>query len=216
MHHLSASGARAGQTRQDEILAAAAELFLAEGYGAASMNKLIDRVSGSKATIYALFGNKERLFEAVVENIIDGTEDFVTARDVEGMPLREGLIAIGRKLIETATSESHVALARLVIAESPRFPELGRIFHERTSARFIRILSRFIAAHATGVARSKPTELAEMFTGMLLHHLLFEQFCGIGTSASPARARKLAIQAAEVVLSAFVPPQTSRRIGDWP
>lgn len=214
MHHLSARGARTGQTRQEEIVAAAADLFLAEGYGSVSINKLIGRVSGSKSTIYALFGNKERLFEAVVENIIDGTEDFVTAPDVEGMSLREGLITIGRKLIETATSERHVALARLVIAESPRFPELGRIFHERTSVRFIRLLSGFIALHATGDSHSKPAELAEMFTGMLLHHLLFERFCGIGASTSPARARRLVVQAAEAVLSAFAQAQPSRKNGE--
>lgn len=205
----------ASRSRQRDILAAAGDLFLEAGYGAASINKLIERVNGSKATIYALFGSKERLFEAVVENIIDGTEDFITAKDVDGMPLREGLIAIGRKLIETATSSRHIALARLVIAESPRFPELGRIFHEKTSARFTSRVSDFIAAHAADAAPSRAIDLAEMFTGMLLHHLLFERFCGINMSTSPARARRLAMQAADAVLSALARPPRPGPIGEW-
>jgi len=199
----SVQGARTVPTRQDEILAAAAELFLAEGYGATSINKLIERVSGSKATIYAMFGNKERLFAAVVENILDGTENFMMADEVKGLALREGLIAIGCKLIETATSPRHVSLARLVIAESPRFPELGRIFYDRTSARFTRHIARFIAEHAQHVAALRPTELAEMFAGMLLHHLLFERFCGAPSSLSPARLRRLTEQASELIASSL-------------
>lgn len=210
----SSHGARAAPTRQDEILAAAAELFLAEGYGATSINRLIERVSGSKATIYAMFGNKERLFAAVVESILDGTESFVTADVVKGLDLREGLIAIGGKLIDTATSPRHVSLARLVIAESPRFPELGRIFFDRTSARFTRHIARYIAEHTQPVAALRPTELAEMFAGMLLHHLLFERFCGAPSSLSPARLRRLTEQASELIATSLA-GSAARNLDRW-
>lgn len=166
------------------------------------MNRLIERAKGSKATIYALFGNKERLFAAVVEYIIEGTEDFVTADEIAGSTLRDGLIAIGARLIETATSPRHLALSRLVIAESPRFPALGRIYHQRTSARFTQLIAEFIAAHSSGVTYLRPVELAEMYTGMLLHHLLFEHFCEEASSPTPARLRRLTAQAAEFIASA--------------
>lgn len=197
----SAPGARIALSRREEILAAAARLFLEEGYGAASMNRLIARTGGSKATIYALFGNKERLFAAVVGNIVDETEDFISAAEVESLSLRDGLAAIGQKLIETATSSRHIALARLVIAESPRFPEVGRIYHQRTSARFTRLIADFISSHTGAVAAARPTELAEMFTGMLLHHLLFERFCETQAPASPERLRRLTAQAADFIAS---------------
>ncbi|HBK90370.1 MAG TPA: hypothetical protein DDZ68_01730, partial [Parvularcula sp.] len=114
-----------------------------------------------------------------------------------------GLIAIGGKLIDTATSPRHVSLARLVIAESPRFPELGRIFFDRTSARFTRHIARYIAEHTQHVAALRPTELAEMFAGMLLHHLLFERFCGAPSTLSPARLRRLTEQASELIATSL-------------
>jgi len=191
--------ARGVPTRRDEILAAAADLFLAEGYGAASINRLIERTGGSKSTLYAMFGNKERLFAAVVESIVDETEDFISAAEIESLSLRDGLVAIGERLIETATSARHIALSRLVIAESPWFPEVGRIYHERTSARFVRLIADFIASHDAPVVVARPTEIAEMFTGMLLHHLLFERFCDPGASLPPARMRRLTAQAARFV-----------------
>lgn len=205
--------ARGVPTRRDEILAAAADLFLAEGYGAASMNRLIERTGGSKSTVYALFGNKERLFAAVVESIVDETEDFISAAEIESLSLRDGLVAIGERLIETATSARHIALSRLVIAESPWFPEVGRIYHERTSARFVQLIADFIASHDAPVVVARPTEIAEMFTGMLLHHLLFERFCDPGASSPPARMRRLTAQAARFVAEGLGGKRTLAKSG---
>src|SRR5262249_46341996 len=54
------------EQRHERIVRAAAPLFLKKGYDNVSIDEIIGVVGGSKATIYAWFGGKEGLFEAVV------------------------------------------------------------------------------------------------------------------------------------------------------
>ena len=66
-HHVSrASRPKRSDAKRDKIVWAAAKLFLAKGYDSVSINDIIVVVGGSKSTIYSKFGNKEKLFEAVV------------------------------------------------------------------------------------------------------------------------------------------------------
>src|SRR3954451_3657921 len=54
------------EQRRERIVRLAAPLFLKKGYDNVSIDEIIGVVGGSKATIYAWFGGKEGLFEAVV------------------------------------------------------------------------------------------------------------------------------------------------------
>src|SRR4029077_20703998 len=56
-------------SKRDQIVRSAAKLFLERGYDSVSVNDIIDLVGGSKGTIYSNFGSKEKLFEAVVEQL---------------------------------------------------------------------------------------------------------------------------------------------------
>ncbi len=54
------------EQRRERIIRLAWPLFLKKGYDNVSIDEIIGVVGGSKATIYAWFGGKEGLFEAVV------------------------------------------------------------------------------------------------------------------------------------------------------
>src|SRR5688500_1436871 len=54
------------EQRRERIVRLAAPLFLKKGYDNVSIDEIIGVAGGSKATIYAWFGGKEGLFEAVV------------------------------------------------------------------------------------------------------------------------------------------------------
>jgi AcrR family transcriptional regulator len=53
--------------RQEALLAAAADEFAAHGYGAASMNRIVERAGSSKGAFYYYFENKADLLGTVVE-----------------------------------------------------------------------------------------------------------------------------------------------------
>jgi AcrR family transcriptional regulator len=54
-------------TRQESILAAAADEFAQHGYGAASMNRIVERAGSSKGALYYYFDSKADLLATVVE-----------------------------------------------------------------------------------------------------------------------------------------------------
>src|SRR6202789_1904440 len=64
----SATSSRRDQ-RREAILRVAGEVFLEEGYSAASMSTIAARLGGSKGTLYNYFKNKEELFEAQVRDL---------------------------------------------------------------------------------------------------------------------------------------------------
>src|SRR5437764_7215203 len=56
----------ASERKRHAIVDAACAEFLREGYSASSMDEIARRAGVSKPTIYSHFGNKERLFLAVI------------------------------------------------------------------------------------------------------------------------------------------------------
>src|SRR5262249_45310421 len=63
------NGREASDTRRDGIIRTAAGILLEKGYYSVSIEDIIAVVCGSKGTIYSNFGSKEKLFEAVVEQL---------------------------------------------------------------------------------------------------------------------------------------------------
>lgn len=110
------------------VLDAAKTIFLAHGFSAATTD-MIQRAAGvSKATMYACFPNKEALFEAVIERQCAATTATIQAIEVSPGDLSRTLTNIGLAYLQIVLSPQGMALYRVVGAEAPRFPELGRRF----------------------------------------------------------------------------------------
>ena len=56
--------------KQEAILAAAADEFAERGYGAASLNRIIERAGSSKGSLYYYFDDKADLLRTVVERAL--------------------------------------------------------------------------------------------------------------------------------------------------
>jgi AcrR family transcriptional regulator len=117
--------------RRLAILNVAREIFLQEGYAAASMSVIAARLGGSKGTLYNYFRSKEELFAAFMSDACQGQADalFENLPSIED-DLRGALIRVGCGFFKFLLSEPVVAIHRLVVAEAGRFPELGRVFYE--------------------------------------------------------------------------------------
>jgi AcrR family transcriptional regulator len=111
----------------ERILDVATELFLAEGYGATSIEAIAQRAGTSKRTFYYRFPDKAALFAAVVHRIIQGLRPPAGTPLYEGGGLDEILRRLARLLLRAALSPMALALNRLMIAEAQRFPELAAI-----------------------------------------------------------------------------------------
>jgi AcrR family transcriptional regulator len=117
--------------RRDAILDVAGEIFLQEGFAAASMSAIAARLGGSKGTLYNYFTSKTELFAAFMARAcLANSEALVMATSNDEAPVAEALQRIGCGFIEFILREDSMAVQRLVIAEAQRFPELGEAFFE--------------------------------------------------------------------------------------
>jgi len=164
---------RTPAAQREALLEAAGEVFLERGYGGASIDAIVERAGGSKATVYAMFGNKEGLLTALVAQ---GAESLAASVDAlpAGAPFEDSLRAIGRSYLHLILQPKRIALYRLVAGESGRCPHLGDIFY-RTGPQAVttRVAAFFRAAAARGqIETDDPEQLAHFFVHALRgdHH----------------------------------------------
>src|SRR5580692_8714437 len=117
------------------ILEVATELFLAQGYESTTIEAVAARAGISKRTFYHRFDDKPMLFAAVVHQIIEQIRPAAGVPLIEGATLRDVLRRLAAMILRAALSPPAIALHRLVMAESARFPELIRAVHNDGSTR---------------------------------------------------------------------------------
>ena len=135
----------------------AVALFLAEGYASTSLDLVAQRSSASKRTVYAYFTDKAGLFTAAVERLHDSIAE--TAE--KSAPLLE----LCTSLVETLHSDEAVALHRIVVGESTRFPELARSFYVAGPARSTQLLLAALRAVGSGPDASDAERLYALLLG---------------------------------------------------
>jgi AcrR family transcriptional regulator len=128
-----------GEVLRQNILTAARETFLSEGFDA-SMDTVAASAGTTKATVYKHFGNKETLFIAVVEAELDhalaDSVRLVSSRLAGSSRIREDLIEACRAWVAGLAAPDMIRLRNLVAGEQRRFPELGEAWSKRGPGRF--------------------------------------------------------------------------------
>jgi len=121
---------RRSPAKHAAILNAATEVFLREGYARASVDAIAEAAGVGKQTVYGHFGDKQRLFLAVVEHAHAASPldqaDLITDT---GDPQAD-LTAAAKWLIRAVTTPEIAALHRLTIAELTHHPELQRSWRD--------------------------------------------------------------------------------------
>jgi AcrR family transcriptional regulator len=156
------------EVRSHAIIAAATEVFLERGYADASVDAIVERAGGSKATVYALFGNKEGLFEAVITQGCGQFAALVGAVRVCSS-LEDSLRRIARAYLEVVFDSKRLALFRLVAGESGRYPELGDIFFRNAPRAANKVITDLFRECATcgQINAPEPELLASYFLSAL-------------------------------------------------
>jgi AcrR family transcriptional regulator len=132
--------------RREAILDVAAEVFLDEGFDAASMSTIATKVGGSKSTLYNYFKSKEEIFQAHIERYCgwQGAEMFQLLDD-EVDDVRAALTRLGRRYVTNVMSDRNMRHFRLIATAAERSPDLGRTFYEAGPLRGARLLGGFLA-----------------------------------------------------------------------
>ena len=171
------------------ILAAAADLFMADGYGAVSMDAIAKAACVSKATLYSHFGAKDRLFAAIVTEACQTMRNIGTGgSDLDELPLREALVHVGRHWLRFLLADRAMAVRRIVVAEGPKFPELAHAFYDcgpRVTRAWLAgwLADRMERRHVRCIDAESA---AAQFIGLLTGDILLRASLGIGPRADDA------------------------------
>jgi AcrR family transcriptional regulator len=189
--------ASAGSAKQDAIIEAAAELFLEQGFGSASMDEIARRAGVSKATVYSHFDSKPALFGAIVQHRCQRTMSAMLA-EMSDQPVEETLTAVGRQFLDVLMMPGSLPLYRVVLAEAPRFPELGLVFYQAAPERCAVALAQYLAElDARGVlAVSEPRRAAEQFLSAVLGHIHIRMLLGVSDAPPSPEERGRQVAAA--------------------
>lgn len=133
-----------GRARRDAIVEAARELFLEKGYASTTLAEVVARSGGSLSTLYALFGNKRGLFEAILRDFADEILAPLCVEGVSSDPER-GLTAVGRRYLTAVLEPRAVAWWRTVCAEAPNVPELSDVLLGEEGGPVQRALAAYLA-----------------------------------------------------------------------
>ena len=107
------------------IVEAATELFFMHGYGATTVEAVAKRARISKRTFYDRFENKPALFAAVVHRTIESLRPPAEVPLLRGADIAQVLRGLAEIILRAALTPRAIALNRLIVAESSRFPNLA-------------------------------------------------------------------------------------------
>jgi len=160
--------------RREAILDTAAEVFLTEGYDAASMSTIAAKVGGSKSTLYNYFKSKEEIFQAHIERYCSWQREAMFSLLDDGGDLKTALTQVGRRYLTNVLSDRNMRHFRLITAAAERSPDLGRAFYEAGPLRGAQILGGYLArAKADGrIQAEDPLAAAHQFIGLCQNRLL--------------------------------------------
>jgi TetR/AcrR family transcriptional regulator, mexJK operon transcriptional repressor len=181
------------------ILAGARRLFLAHGFERTSMDAVAAAIGASKMTVYRHFRSKEALFAGTVSASCDAVADPDLARAMVRLPLRRALEMFGRRSLETIFDPETLGLHRLVIAESARFPELGRMFYDRGPATNVATLAAYLARNAA-LGAEEAERIAGEFMSLLRGYEHMRALLGLGAALSRRERERQILRAVDHVL----------------
>ena len=164
------------------ILDAAAELFITQGYGAVSMDAVAKRAGVSKATLYAHFGAKDRLFAAIIQNACVEMRGETPEMGPAGASLFDAMLPMAIRWLSFLLRERSLGMFRVVVAEGARFPELARAFHENGPRATRQWLTGWLAAQAARglLDAPDPALAADQCLALLRSEMFLQATLGIG------------------------------------
>jgi len=182
--------------KRRQILAGASKVFMDLGFDGASMGEIARAAGVSKGTLYVYFADKNRLFEAIVEQeMLDQQRtafNFDPGRDVP-TTLRE----FGQAYIELLCRPGGGSAIRTVMAIAERMPEVGRRYYEQSLEKTINRFAAYLDVHVQAKELAIPDcQLAASQFMQMCQASLFLRFI-FQASPSPSAER-----IAEVVESA--------------
>ena len=163
--------------KAEAILAGGMQEFLAHGYAGTSMDRIATAAGVSKATVYSHFQDKEGLFTALIEQLVQGKFRSLFEPSPENLQLepRIFLRELANRFLDMSANEpGFLNFMRLIVGESGRFPQLARAFVRNIERNSFGMLQQYLAA-CPQLKLADPEATARIFIGAVVHFLIVQE-----------------------------------------
>jgi AcrR family transcriptional regulator len=122
--------------RADNLLSAATRVFLRDGYGEASIDRVASEAGVSTRTIYERYKNKGELLAAVITRLVDrDMESGLASDELDRLEPAPALHSIGRIVIARICDPESAALIRILAKDAQRYPDLAAKMRDSAKTR---------------------------------------------------------------------------------
>jgi AcrR family transcriptional regulator len=195
------------EDRREIILDVARECFLAEGFAATSMSTIAARLGGSKGTLYNYFKNKEELFAAMMQRVCGQLQATLFDIGPDAGDDKARLTHFARTFLGHLMSREAMGIQRLVVSESARFPELGRVFYESGPKIVLGRIGDYLKElmDAGRLRRTDPLIAAQHFKDLAISGIYWPRMWGVAAAPTPAQVDEQVTRAVDTFLRAYAP-----------
>ncbi|MEM1275610.1 MAG: TetR/AcrR family transcriptional regulator [Pseudomonadota bacterium] len=190
--------------KRGKIIDAAVAEFRERGFAGASMDRVATRAEVSKRTVYNHFESKEALFRAILDLMAESCNAAFAVTYVPGTPIEDQIRGLGWAEGKLLTSPDFMKLARMVMGETMRDPELAAEMNcklERIAA-----FQEFMEAAAAdgALAIDDPARAADQFLGLIKSQAFWPAIHS-GEIVSEAEMERIVETTTELFLSFYKP-----------
>ena len=128
--------------RERAILDAALKVFAAQGFSGATMDAVATEAGLTKPTLYSYFPSKDDLFQAMM---LAKRDLMLDVFDHPSGSMVADLLDFAWAYADTVMRPDMLSLARLIIGEVSRFPEIGRAYQASGPDHLLHGIMRYLA-----------------------------------------------------------------------
>jgi AcrR family transcriptional regulator len=197
--------AEVSRQKQEAILKAALDAFLELGYDRTTIDHVAQQAEVSTATLYKHFPSKADLFGGIMAQV--WRTDQISAMPIPSdLSPRAALTAIGQEYAQLLTSPTIQALFRVIIAEAPRFPELGTELYHRGKEPFLKRLHGYFEAQvaAEHLAIEDIAIATRQFLGMINDIIFWPRFLIMDLQLNEQEIENVIENAVETFLARYM------------
>lgn len=195
------------EDRREIILDVARECFLAEGFAATSMSTIAAKLGGSKGTLYNYFKSKEELFAAMMQRTCGELQATLFDVGHETGDVEARLTHFARGFLNHLMTPEAIAIQRVVVSESERFPELGRVFYDSGPRIVLGRIGDYLGElmDAGRLRRTDPLVAAQHFKDLAISGIYWPRMWGVLAAPTPEQFDQQVTRAVDTFLRAYKP-----------
>ena len=189
----------------DQVLDGAREIFLRDGFEGASVDDIARCACVSKATLYSYFPDKRLLFLEVAKSECHAQSRQAAERIEASGEVRDVLRDAAGRMVRFFMSPVGMQVYRIVVAESQRFPEIGREFYE-SGPKMVQTLLRAFLVRMTAEGKLKvddPDLAADQFPELCKAGLHMQLVLGLRDGFTDAEIDRVIDGAVETFMARY-------------